>query len=72
MSKNQLGIIQKEKHERHLQAIRNDLIVRVYNDMLGYGPLSLADIAQIFGWTRASVSRVARFGKNTSQVPKDI
>ena len=67
MSKTQLGIVKKEQRDSYLQGVRKDLIIRLADDMLDYGALSKADIADIFNTTRASVSRIARFGKNVSK-----
>lgn len=49
------------------RAIRNDLIVKLANDKIGYGDLSHRDVAFILGITQPSVSRVLKNGRNISK-----
>lgn len=67
MSKNQLGIAKKDLKESRLAGVRKELAILLKSDQLGYGAMNNADIAVVLGWTRASVSRVVRFGKNVSR-----
>lgn len=57
----------KPDHEDVIRAIRNDLIVRLAKDKLGYGKLSHRDISEIIKVAQPSVTRVLRHGKNTSK-----
>lgn len=59
--------IKKPAHEEIVRAIRNDIIVKLANDKLGYGDLSHRDIAKILRVTQPSVSRLLKNGKNTSK-----
>lgn len=66
MAKEQLGIVKKDQEESRLRAIRNDLIIRLHSDMLGYGKLTNREIANVLApLTHMSVYRIAKYGKNT-------
>ena len=63
MSTNDLWIKRPDQEEIN-RSIRNDIIVKLGKNKLGYGEISHRDIASIFGVTQPSVSRLLKNGKN--------
>lgn len=67
MAKAGLWTTAMQQRDEKLRAIRNDLIVKLAKDKLGYGPLSHSEIERVLRTSQASVSRLIKKGRNSSR-----
>jgi hypothetical protein len=67
MSRKGLWTTQRDGRAATIRAIRNDIIVKLSKNKLGFGDLSNGDIAEVMGTSQPSVTRILRNGKNVSK-----